>query len=87
MKERRRGVSPIPAVPFRYLTKQQINGLKILKEFGWGLVCVRRRSDTDPIMILRNCQDKSFASLSERRTLKLSNDLIVRDPHRFIRHL
>lgn len=86
MKERRRGVSPIPAVPDQYLNEDQMHGLTILKEYGWGLVCVRQQSEPHPITILKNRLNKSYGVLSKVGILVLSNDFKIRDTHKLVQY-
>lgn len=83
MGEKRIGVNPIPTKPRDYINEQQIYGLTVLRKFGWRLVCVRRRSKTPPTILLKNCLNKTYGILSGEGTLKLSNDLKIRDPYKF----
>ncbi len=80
MEEQRNRMSPIPADPKNHITEQQVNGLTILKKFGWKLVCVRRSQD--PIAasttILCNQQEGTIGILESNGILKITDTLQIR---------
>lgn len=84
MKERRKGVNLIPVGPDQQLNDHQIHGLIILKKFGWGFVCIRWRSESSPVMILKNILDKTYGILNGNGILELSSDIRIRDPHKLV---
>jgi hypothetical protein len=81
MVEQRNRMGPIPADPENHITEQQVNGLTILKKFGWKLVCVRRSHD--PVVasttILRNKQEGTVGILESNGILTISDSLQIRD--------
>jgi hypothetical protein len=80
MSDKRNRMGPIPADPENHITEQQVNGLMILKKFGWKLVCVRRPKN--PIetstTILRNKQEGAVGVLESNGILKISDSLQIR---------
>jgi hypothetical protein len=79
MAERRIGKEPIPRIPSLYLTTQQSNGLMILNQFGWKLFCIRRANHTDITTILWHSGDRMIGTLAKDGSLKLYEDLKIRD--------
>ncbi|MGD9163554.1 MAG: hypothetical protein PVF13_02220 [Chromatiales bacterium] len=78
MQERRNSVSPVPADPKLYINELQVNGLIILKKFGWRLVCIRRYHDLLPSVILKNRNEERVGVLQHDGILKLREDLKIR---------
>ena len=80
MTDQRNRMGPIPTDPENHITEQQVNGLMILKKFGWKLVCVRRPQT--PIdastTILRNKQEGAVGILEPNGILKISDSLKIR---------
>lgn len=76
--EKRFGMGPVPASPEHYLNETQVNGMTILRKFGWKLVCVRRASVTEITTVFRNSHDNMVGVLGEDGILRISNDLKVR---------
>jgi hypothetical protein len=81
-QERRNGASPIPTDPEFYITEQQVQGLIILKKFGWKLVCIRRCHDLYPSVILKNKSEGRVGVLEYNGVLKLSEGVCVRSKTR-----
>ena len=82
MLERRNGASPIPSDPEFYINEQQVQGLIILKKFGWKLVCIRRCQDLYPSVILKNKSQGLVGLLECNGILKLRDDLNIRNKTR-----
>lgn len=77
--DRRIGISAIPSDPKSYLNEQQLLGLIHLREFGWTTFCVRRPSQRYATTILRNRHNRLLGILNQDGTLRLAEDLKVRD--------
>jgi hypothetical protein len=78
--EKRNGMEPIPNAPERYLNAQQVNGMSILRKFGWKLVCIRRPSIHEVTTVFHNRQEGSIGVLGEDGILRISNSLKIRKP-------
>ena len=76
--EKRFGMGPIPKAPEEYLTERQVNGMPILRMFGWKLVCIRRPDLGQALTVLKNSQEKSIGVLDEDGILILSPELKIR---------
>jgi hypothetical protein len=76
--EKRFGMGPIPEAPEQYLTERQVNGMPILRMFGWKLVCIRRPSLNDITAIFRNSQEGSIGILGADGILRISDSLQIR---------
>ncbi len=76
--EKRFGMGPIPKAPEQYLTERQVNGMPILRMFGWKLVCIRRPSSNDITAIFRNSEDGSIGILGIDGILRISESLKIR---------
>jgi SUMO ligase MMS21 Smc5/6 complex component len=77
--DRRIGISAIPSDPKSYLNEQQQLGLMHLREYGWTTFFVRHPSETSATTILRNKHNKMLGILNEDGTLRLAQNLKVRD--------
>lgn len=75
---RRRGAGAIPHTPERYINQHQVQGLIVLKKFGWKLICIRRNVEQAPSIVLKNRFDGSVGVLLDDGILKLQGDLKVR---------
>jgi hypothetical protein len=78
--EKRFGMGPIPKGPENYINERQVNGMPILRKFGWKLVCIRRSSVNDITTILRNAHEGSLGILGEDGILRINNTLKIRKP-------
>ncbi len=82
IQDRRNGASPIPTDPELYINEQQVQGLIILKKFGWKLVCIRRCEDLYPSVILKNKVEGRVGLLECDGILKLSTHVRIREKTR-----
>jgi hypothetical protein len=78
LSEKRFGMGPVPKAPETFINERQVNGLPILKKFGWKLVCVRRSSINEAITILRNRREDLVGILGEDGILRINNTLKIR---------
>jgi hypothetical protein len=76
--EKRFGMGPIPKAPENYLNETQVNGMPILRKFGWKLVCIRRPSIDEIYTIFQNRQEGSVGVLGEDGILRISDSLQLR---------
>jgi hypothetical protein len=76
--EKRFGMGPIPKVPEVFINERQVNGMPILRKFGWKLLCVRRSSINEATTILRNSQQGLVGILGEDGILRVNNTLKIR---------
>jgi hypothetical protein len=78
--EKRLGMGPVPKAPENYLNAQQVNGMSILRKFGWKLVCIRRPSIHEITTVFHNRQEGSVGILGEDGILRISDSLKIRQP-------
>jgi hypothetical protein len=76
--EKRFGMGPIPKGPENYINERQVNGMPILRMFGWKLVCIRRSSINGITTILRNSQEDTLGILGEDGILRINDTLKIR---------
>ncbi len=76
--EKRFGMGPVPKAPEFYLNERQVNGMPILRMFGWRLVCIRRPSFDEITTILHNRREGAVGILGEDGILRVSNTLKIR---------
>ncbi|MEJ2622512.1 MAG: hypothetical protein P8163_20370 [Candidatus Thiodiazotropha sp.] len=76
--EKRVGMGPVPTEPEMYINERQVEGMSILKKFGWNLVCIRRANFGQSLTVLKNRQERSIGILDEDGILKLSPELKIR---------
>ena len=76
--EKRFGMGPIPKAPKFYLNEQQVNGMSILRKFGWNLVCIRRPSIDEVTTIFHNRQEDSVGVLGDDGILRISDKVKIR---------
>ncbi|MEW8027353.1 MAG: hypothetical protein AB2809_05990 [Candidatus Thiodiazotropha sp.] len=72
-------MGPIPSEPKYYLKKEQVNGLAVLRKFGWRIVCIRRPSVFDTTTILFNKHTNKLGVLGSDGILRLTNNIKIRD--------
>ncbi|MET0005295.1 MAG: hypothetical protein DBP02_12760 [gamma proteobacterium symbiont of Ctena orbiculata] len=77
--DKRIGMGPIPSEPKYYLKKEQVNGLAVLRKFGWRIVCIRRPSVFDTTTILLNKHTNKLGVLGSDGILRLTNNIKIRD--------
>ena len=76
--EKRFGMGPVPTSPECYVNEKQVDGMSILRKFGWKLVCIRRPSIDEITAIFKNSQENAVGILGEDGILRVSNDLRIR---------
>ncbi|PUB87882.1 MAG: hypothetical protein DBP02_00350 [gamma proteobacterium symbiont of Ctena orbiculata] len=76
--DKRLGMGPIPASPERYINAKQVDGLSILKKFGWKLICIRRPSNGSCETLMKNGHDKAVGILGEDGILRINPDIQIR---------
>jgi hypothetical protein len=76
--EKRLGMGPIPKTPEVFINERQVNGMPILRKFGWKLLCVRRSSIHEVTTILRNSHENLVGILGEDGILRINNALRIR---------
>ncbi|MES9990998.1 MAG: hypothetical protein ABW098_03535 [Candidatus Thiodiazotropha sp.] len=79
--DKRLGKGPIPSSPERYINERQVDGLSILKKFGWKLICIRRQTEGASTTLMKNRQDQAIGVLGEDGILRISADIQVRKSH------
>ncbi|MCU7877382.1 MAG: hypothetical protein KZQ84_11380 [Candidatus Thiodiazotropha sp. (ex Lucinoma borealis)] len=79
-EEKRFGMNAIPATPELYINERQVDGMTILKKFGWKLVCVRRPTIGEAITLLKNSHEQSVGVLGEDGILRIQPDIRIRQP-------
>ncbi|MCU7814896.1 MAG: hypothetical protein KZQ89_04750 [Candidatus Thiodiazotropha sp. (ex Lucinoma kastoroae)] len=78
--DKRLGLGPIPISPENYINEKQVDGMTILKKFGWKLVCVRRPTIGEAITLLKNSHEQSVGVLGEDGILRIQPDIRIRQP-------
>ncbi|MES9992845.1 MAG: hypothetical protein ABW098_12880 [Candidatus Thiodiazotropha sp.] len=78
----RKGMGPIPSDPEVYLNREQVNGLSVLRKFGWRIVCVRRPSLFDTTTIMRHKNSKKLGILGSDGILRITENIKIRDKSR-----
>jgi hypothetical protein len=78
--DKRLGLGPIPASPEIYINEKQVDGMLILKKFGWRLVCIRRQALKDALPLFRNAQEKTVGVLGKDGILRILPDIKIRQP-------
>lgn len=76
--DKRLGMGPVPEAPAEFINERQVNGMPILRKFGWKLLCVRRSSLTETTTILRNSQENRVGILGEDGILRINDSLKIR---------
>jgi hypothetical protein len=76
--DKRKGMGPIPSEPESYLRREQVNGLAVLRKFGWRIVCVRRPSKLVTTTILINNKTKKLGILGSDGILRLTDNIKIR---------
>ena len=76
--EKRLGLGPIPTSPEMYINEKQVDGMSILKKFGWRLVCIRRPLLGDALTLLKNSHDKTVGILGEDGILRIHPEIKIR---------
>ncbi|MES9831023.1 MAG: hypothetical protein ABW139_02155 [Candidatus Thiodiazotropha sp. DIVDIV] len=76
--EKRVGLGPIPNSPEMYINEKQVDGMSILKKFGWKLICIRRAQTGQALTLLKNRLDKTVGVLGEDGILRLQPEIKIR---------
>lgn len=76
--EKRLGLGPVPDSPEVFINERQVNGMPILRKFGWKLVCIRRTSVNEVTTILRNSHEGLVGILGEDGILRINDSLKIR---------
>ncbi|MES9972321.1 MAG: hypothetical protein ABW092_20000 [Candidatus Thiodiazotropha sp.] len=76
--DKRLGKGPIPNSPERYINEKQVDGLSILKKFGWKLICIRRPSGGDCTTLMKNRQAQEVGILGEDGILRVNPEIQIR---------
>ena len=76
--EKRLGLGPVPDSPEVFINERQVNGMPILRKFGWKLVCIRRTSVNEATTILRNSRENLIGILGEDGILRINDSLKIR---------
>jgi hypothetical protein len=76
--DKRIGMGPIPAKPKSYLKKEQVNGLTVLRKFGWRIVCIRRPSAVKTTTILIHKVTNKLGILGSDGILRLTDNIKIR---------
>jgi hypothetical protein len=79
--DKRSGLGPIPSSPERYINEKQVDGLSILKKFGWKLICIRRPLDGISETLVKNRRDKTVGVLGEDGILRIKPEIQIRQSH------
>jgi hypothetical protein len=80
--DKRAGLGPIPSSPERYINEKQVDGLSILRKFGWKLICIRRPSEGICETLMKNGHDKTVGVLGQDGILRINPDIQIRQSHR-----
>ncbi len=80
--DKRLGNGPIPASPENYINEKQVEGLSILKKFGWKLICIRRSSKGSGTTLMKNGQEDAVGILGEDGILRINPDVQIRHSHK-----
>jgi hypothetical protein len=76
--EKRIGLGPIPTYPKMYINEKQVNGISILKKFGWTLVCIRRSHMEEAMTLLKHAHEKAVGVLGEDGILRIQPEIKIR---------
>lgn len=76
--DKRLGMGPIPEAPEAFINERQVNGMPILRKFGWKLLCVRRPSLQEATTILCNSREGLVGILGKDGILRVNDSLKIR---------
>ncbi|MEN8179389.1 MAG: hypothetical protein ABFS39_12355 [Pseudomonadota bacterium] len=76
--DKRTGQSPIPSSPSFFLNNKQLNGMEVLKKFGWELTFIRRPLYSEVIPVVQNNQEQAIGVLGIDGVLKISDEIKIR---------
>ena len=73
--DKRFNMGPVPTRPEYYLNEQQVNGMSVLRKFGWTLVCIRRPSINEVTTIMKSRQENAIGILGKDGILRVFDSL------------
>ena len=76
--DKRKGLPPIPHPVNFFLNAEQIHSIKVLRQFGWQLVCLRREEVADITPILWNKLEQCPGALDTEGALLIGGELRLR---------
>lgn len=76
--DKRIGQSPIPSSPSFFLNQKQLNGIEVLKKFGWELAFIRRPLFCEITPVVRNIHEQAVGILGGDGILKINNEIKIR---------
>lgn len=80
--EKRKGLAPIPHPVNFFLTGAQMQSIKVLRQFGWQLVCLRREDVPDILPILWNRTEQRPGALDPDGSLRTGAQIRLRSRSR-----
>jgi hypothetical protein len=76
--DKRKGLPPIPHPVNFFLNPAQIHSIKVLRQFGWQLVCLRREDVPDITPMLWNRIEQRPGALGPDGALLLGEGVRIR---------
>ena len=76
--DKRKGLPPIPHPVSFFLNPAQIHSIKVLRQFGWHLVCLRRENVPDTVPVLWNKVEARPGALDSEGALMVGGDIRLR---------
>ncbi|MCU7919477.1 MAG: hypothetical protein KZQ88_18070 [Candidatus Thiodiazotropha sp. (ex Dulcina madagascariensis)] len=76
--EKRLGMGPIPTSPEMYINEKQVDGMSILKKFGWKLVCIRRPQIGGVSTLLKHSHERGIGVLGVDGVLRIHPEIKIR---------
>lgn len=76
--EKRKGLPPIPHPVNFFLNRAQIHSIKVLRQFGWHLVCLRRENVPDTVPMLWNKLEGRPGALDAEGALMVGGNIRLR---------
>ena len=77
--EKRHNDDPIPENLEDWLTQDQLDALKQIRNFGWELKFVRRPAFQDPVAIIFCDNGKKIGVLEKDGKIDMNPDITIRD--------
>ena len=77
--DKRRGAAPIPENLEDWLTRDQLDALKQIGNFGWQLKFVRRPAFQDPVVIIYCSDGNKIGLLENDGKIDMNPDIVIRD--------
>lgn len=76
--DKRTGQHPIPSSPAFFLNEKQLNGMEVLKKFGWELAFIRRPLYSEVVPVVMNDQEQAIGILDIDGILKINDEIKFR---------